>query len=666
MEARQLEKYRQQLRSQMPLIGGWLKDQALKTLVEDGSAPAIRLLEDAALDGAEQTLRAAALEALEQLAKDSNVPAREALCRMVLHHDHAAAREIVLAARYVPHDESYRALFYFLTDQWNAYEQLDFDHQLLRTVYETADRTLRNRIAARARQAGRLEWVDMVAGGKHGKRLALMTDPEWKAALAVLGDGERTKDLWQLAQEAPPRWSAQILTGLKRARGLIREDEHGTFEELTRLAKQWEDTDFSAYFHHRLTLEGHPHQIRCLALTASGKILASGGADHNVRLWRLADGHLLKTLEGHVDWVNGLAPTPNGRVLISTGRDGRLCIWRLPSGRPTAVIEAHSEAILTFALSPDGRLLATGSSDCDIRIWRLPDGKLLHTLEGHTGAVSCLAMDAERQVLASGSKDCTVRLWSLQSGKALKTLEGHRDEHGDGILCMAISPDGRTLASAGTDSTIQLWSLPAGRPGKTLKIHTGSVHAIAINPENTLMASAGGEYAVQLWRLPGGKLVKTLESHVSEDPCLVMSSDGRLLAASSRGGWGPDHIVRVWSLRGRLGQPPRHLSGHTRTVTCLAISPDNSLLASGGDDGVIRIWSAELERLSRLPVGKATLQDLEWVQSQLRSDTISEAEQRAFRFIAALMRWRRRGDIFVDDAAPRVIEVGEFDIEIEG
>jgi len=665
MEARQIEKYRQQLRSQVPLIGGWLKDQALRTLVEDGSAMAVRVLEDAAVDGAEKPLRDAALDALEQLAKDNNVPAREALCRMVLHHDHAAAREIVLASRYEPHDESYRALFYFLTDQWNAYEQLDFDHQLLRIVYETADRSLRNRIAARARQAGRLEWVDLVAGGKQGKRLALMTEAEWKAALAVLANGQRTKDLWRLAQEAPPRWSAQILAGLKKARDLVREDEQGAFEELIRLAKQWEDRDFSPYFHHRLTLEGHPHQIRCMAFTASGKILASGGADHTIRLWRLADGHLLKTLEGHVDWVNGLTPTPNGRMLVSTGRDGRLCLWRLPSGRPTAVIEAHSEAILAFAMSVDGRLLATGSNDRDIRIWRLPDGKLLNTLEGHTGAVSCLAMDPESNVLASGSKDCTVRLWSLQSGKALKTLDGHRDENGDGVLCVAISPDGRTLASAGTDSTIQLWSLPAGRARKTLKIHTGSVHAIAINPQSTLMASAGGEYAVQLWRLPSGKLVKTLESHVQEDPCLVMSCNGRLLAASSRGGWGPDHIVRVRSLRGRLGQPPRHLSGHTRTVTFLAVSPDNYLLASGGDDGVIRLWGAELERLSRLPVSEATLKDLEWVQSQLRSDTISDAEQRALMFIAALMRWRRRGDIFVDDAAPRVIEVGEFDIEIE-
>src|SRR5262249_29487333 len=148
--------------------------------------------------------------------------------------------------------------------------------------------------------------------------------------------------------------------------------------------------------------------------------------------------------------------------------------------------------------------------------------------------------------------------------------------------------------------------------------------------------------------------------------CLVISQDGQLLASSSQGGWGPDHMVRVWGLQSRPWAGPRLLSGHRRSVTCLALSPDRHLLASGDDEGIIRIWSAELERLSRLPAGKATLQDLEWVQAMLQNDTISETEQKALSFIGALMRWRRRLDIFVGTAAPRVIEVGEFDIEIEG
>jgi hypothetical protein len=54
------------------------------------------------------------------------------------------------------------------------------------------------------------------------------------------------------------------------------------------------------------------------------------------------------------------------------------------------------------------------------------------------------------------------------------------------------------------------------------------------------------------------------------------------------------------------------------------------------------------------------------VQATLRAPGNSESERNALKFMAALMRWRRRSDILVDEAVPRVIELGAFDIEIEG
>src|SRR5262249_52879107 len=122
MDARQIEKYRQQLRSPTPWYGGWLQNQALKTLALDGSAEAMRVLEDAVVQAADETLADAALESLQQLAAEGNVAAQEALCRLVIHEDQPCVRKIVSAAGYVPHEESKRALFYFLTDRWDEYD----------------------------------------------------------------------------------------------------------------------------------------------------------------------------------------------------------------------------------------------------------------------------------------------------------------------------------------------------------------------------------------------------------------------------------------------------------------------------------------------------------------------------------------------------------------
>jgi WD40 repeat protein len=664
MNLRQIEKYRRQLRNHMPLIGGWLQGQVLRTLAEDGSAEAVRLLAEAVAPDEDQTLSTAALELLRRLAERKNVAAQEALCRLVIHHNHPQARQIVAAAGYVPHDELQRSVFYFLTEQWGAYESLDFDRRLLREAYDAGDVYLRRRIATKARQAGRVEWVDMVAGGKQGRRLAVMTDEEWHSALTLLVVGKRWEDLWRLAQEAPPRWSAEILQRLKKMRWRGRAEDRAGFEELARLAKNWEDMDFSRVLQHKATLKGHGHEIRCLALTGSNSILASGSADQTVRLWSLPDGQPLKTLEGHGGWVHCLAISPDELNLASAGRDGRICLWRLPSGRLLRKLRGHKQSVFCLAINPEGDLLVSGGSDNTVRLWDLPRGEPRQVLQGHTCSVSCLVITPDGALLASGSADCTVRLWSLPRGRALRTLEGHRNGELDTISCLAISPDGQLLASGGTDGTIRLWSLPDGRPLKTLRAHRVNVASLVISPAGDLLASGGGDHVVRLWELPSGRVVDRLEGHTSANNSLVMSPDGRFLASSSGGGLGLDHTVRLWDLTGRQGM--RILSGHNRYVNCLAMSQDGRLLASGSGDCTIRLWSAELHRLIHLPVGQATLKDLEWVQAQLQRKAISKAERKTLEFIAALIRWRRRSDILVEEGAARVIELGEFDIEIEG
>src|SRR5690349_17503712 len=136
MDTVQLKKCRQQLRRRLPLIGGWLHNQTLRSLADDGAAEAVRLLEEARTDGDDDALRAAALDWLRRLAASGNVAAQEALCRLVTHHADVEALQIVSRAGYLPHEESHRALFYFLGERWKEYEALDFDHRLLREAYD--------------------------------------------------------------------------------------------------------------------------------------------------------------------------------------------------------------------------------------------------------------------------------------------------------------------------------------------------------------------------------------------------------------------------------------------------------------------------------------------------------------------------------------------------
>ena len=79
-------------------------------------------------------------------------------------------------------------------------------------------------------------------------------------------------------------------------------------------------------------LKGHSSVVSCVAFSADGRRLASGGWDQAVKLWDTATGEELQTLQGHADKICSVAFSADGQWLAS-GSWGEVKLWDAATGR---------------------------------------------------------------------------------------------------------------------------------------------------------------------------------------------------------------------------------------------------------------------------------------------------------------------------------------------
>ena len=568
------------------------------------------------------------------------------------------ARDIACEQNYLPRDRYSRAIFHFLTEQWEAYEALDFDNSLLRTAYEFAADDLRQRMATTARQAGRIAWVEAITGRRRQRNLGEMTPNEWEIAVQVLTEGRRWEELWTLASEAPAPRSAPLIAFLAQQNFTPPPAQAAFFDELRKLSLRAKAAPLpDETFHLCHTVHAASGEIYCLALDTS--TLAVGTSRWTTHVWSLPDVTPLATLEGEWDWssINSIALTPD-KIILGTWQG----VWSYARTNPDTPLPfgKHSRPITNIALHPNCAVLASGSHDHSIQLWDVTTTDPTAQLRGHIAPIDHLAFHPTRPLLASGDDRGEVRLWNTKT----QTCETILQEHQKLITALRFTQSGH-LVTASRDQTIHIWRIPhesAANPEliRVLDDHTGAITDITLSPDERILATASADNDIRLWRMPEGRPLRTLIGHTNPVMELAFSPDGRFLASGDRSG-----NTRIWRTN---GEPIQTLPAHPTMIVALRFTSDGEHLICASRDGMIRVHAITLGALLARAPASISPGDIARVREALRRDANphpGDPDPRWLEYLLALLHARTRYDIELDDAVA-AISIGEFDIEIEG
>lgn len=226
--------------------------------------------------------------------------------------------------------------------------------------------------------------------------------------------------------------------------------------------------------------------------------------------------------------------------------------------------------------------------DKDVSLGVRGGANTVHTLSGHQGPVLALAWRGA--VLASAGSDQKVILWDLGAGKPKSSLSASTP-----VRALAVTPDGKILASAGDDAAVQMWDAATGKPTTKLSAHTDWVLALAFSGDGKLLASGGYDGIVRLWDVSTNKKLLDIAAKPAPAPntppsptnvvqALAFNPDNKLLAVG-----GSDALVHLFSIAD--GKLVRSMQGHTSSVTGLQFHPGGAALASCSKDRTVKLWN---------------------------------------------------------------------------
>lgn len=226
-------------------------------------------------------------------------------------------------------------------------------------------------------------------------------------------------------------------------------------------------------------------------------------------------------------------------------------------------------------------------------------------LTGHNGWVTSIAYskaDPEKQnaenILISGSRDKSIIVWDLSEsdpstltiGYPKRSLTGHSHFVEDVVL----SSDAQFALSCSWDKTLRLWDLNEGVTTRTFIGHTNDVLSVAFSADNRQIVSGSRDKTLKLWNTLGEckRTINNEDAHTEWVSCVRFSpnSENPLVVSS---GW--DKYVKIWNLRdctlrNTLPDEDPNTPGHTGYINTVTVSPDGSLCASGGKDGIAMLW----------------------------------------------------------------------------
>jgi WD40 repeat protein len=315
-------------------------------------------------------------------------------------------------------------------------------------------------------------------------------------------------------------------------------------------------------------LHGHPARIVSLAFDADRDRLFAGFGDGVVQVWDLAvtPASVHSSIQGPAEGQSPIALVlaRSGKRVARAMPSGDIEVLSFDSGKESLGRPLRLERARTLAFSPDGSVLAAGSSRGTVQVWSV-EGSSRELFEitklTSTRPVTALAFSHDRKLLAVGFESGNVFLFDARPGGSRRILDEKPAEQSFAVTSLDFAPDNISLVSARTSGFVSAWDVTSRRRGEHVRAHLAHANAVAFSPNGV--------------------------------NCASVSEDGRVYWVRHTDGKRENRVINPG------------LALHAVAISAVAFDPRSEYLATGDQEGVIKLWSTKERGDARQDAGVA-------------------------------------------------------------
>ena len=303
---------------------------------------------------------------------------------------------------------------------------------------------------------------------------------------------------------------------------------------------------------------------------------------------------------GHTALVRSLVFTKDGGRIVSAADDKTIRVWDWRSGKTERQIfvpaaEGEFGKVYALALSPDEKRLAVASEarpycindDCIvIRLYDFASGRVERVFRD-PGRDIVLALDfsPDGTRLLSGGQGGAAIVWDVSGFEPPRWFKGHDDD----IYAARFTPDGKRVVTCSDDMTVKVWDAATGEVERTFEMGKGTDLRLALSARGDRIAAGASTGAIRVWDVASGQVIRDIGPMSNVLGALAFDATGEFLIAGTVTRSNVDEAPTVWRVvdghrvrgyQGQLGE----------TVNVASLSPDGSLVATGGMNGAIHVW----------------------------------------------------------------------------